>query len=368
MAESSDKVCVLCGQSCAGQPRIKNERGEYAHRACAEKKRAAPTAAKPAALSMGDGDDDLMGALLDDLPASAPAAMATDGSGLRQACPGCGVSLSPGTVVCMSCGFNTRSGKAGKTKVTTAGAGSGAGLAGLAAGAGSAAGSGMTTLIGSVIGASIAGALGAAVWAGISIVTNYEIGYVAIGVGAACGFGAALGARERAGAVSGIIAVLIAVVSILGGKYFAVAHFANEYVATMGDGASLFEQMNPDELRDFAASRYADEIIEARLDAGGLDQAVATEYEQLYEAGLFPEDYPDDLVAEARARWDAMDQPARDEFERASIESMNEMREYFRTTLADRGFVASLGFMDLLFFGIAVIAAFGVGSGGSGND
>lgn len=164
MTESADKVCVLCGRTCAGQPRIKNAEGEYAHRSCAEKKAAA---APPTAMAADLDDDNLMGALLDDLPAPAQAETG-NAPGLRAACPGCGVSMTPGAVICMSCGFDTRSGKAGKTKVTAAKAGAAAGIGGLAASAGAAAGAGAATLVGAAIGASIAGALGAAVWAASS--------------------------------------------------------------------------------------------------------------------------------------------------------------------------------------------------------
>lgn len=361
MAETMDKVCVLCGRSCAGQPRIKNVKGEYAHRACADKKQTAPAEAAP----LHDADDDLMGAFLDDLPA--PAQTQDAGDGIRAACPGCGVSMAPGTVVCMSCGFNTRSGKAGKTKVVAGGGASGGakGLAGLAASAGAAAGSGMATLIGSVIGASIAGALGAAVWAGIIVATNYEIGYVAIGVGLACGFGAAVGSRGNTGMITGLVAVALTLLSISGGKYFAVSHLANEALAEWGDASTMFADMSPDEMRDYAATNFVDTIVEERLGAGGLNEATTTEYQELLDSGLFPDDYPADIVAEARSRWDGMDEPARDAFVSDEIVLINSFRDSMRTYVTEEGFFASFGFMDILFFGIAVVAAFGLGSGGS---
>ena len=44
MPDSQEKVCVLCGQSCAGQARIKNAQGQYAHQACAQAQQAKASA------------------------------------------------------------------------------------------------------------------------------------------------------------------------------------------------------------------------------------------------------------------------------------------------------------------------------------
>ena len=156
------KICVLCGESCAGQPRIKNEKGQYAHRVCAEKQAAqrdtAPAAAADAddlahddALMsdmLGDGLDDGMldDALLGDLP-SEPAG---EVGGMQAACPGCGNSLAQGTVVCMSCGFDTRSGKAKKIKVGKVKE-PGSGIGAIASGAGAAAATGMGYVLGSLV-------------------------------------------------------------------------------------------------------------------------------------------------------------------------------------------------------------------------
>jgi hypothetical protein len=82
----------------------------------------------------------------------------------------------------------------------------------------------------SMVGAALGAGVGAAIWFGIAYATNYEIGFVAILVGALAGWGAALlgGARNTA---VGIIAATFGVVGIVGGSY------ANFHLQVHGDAA-----------------------------------------------------------------------------------------------------------------------------------
>ena len=76
-------------------------------------------------------------------------------------------------------------------------------------------------------GALIAAVVGAAIWAGIAILTEYEIGWVAWGVGALVGFGAVLGGGH--GKAMALICAGLALFSIFCGKMFAVQHYVGEY-------------------------------------------------------------------------------------------------------------------------------------------
>ncbi|HSG72044.1 MAG TPA: hypothetical protein VLA12_16620 [Planctomycetaceae bacterium] len=73
-----------------------------------------------------------------------------------------------------------------------------------------------------IVGGSIAGVLGALAWGGIIYATEREIGWIAWGVGAVVGFGVAVTAQGNAGELSGIIAVVISLLSIFAGKVFGV--------------------------------------------------------------------------------------------------------------------------------------------------
>lgn len=71
-----------------------------------------------------------------------------------------------------------------------------------------------------IVGALIGGIIGAILWGAISAVINFEIGYMATGIGFLVGFGAVLlgGQGKPMGVLCGIIALL----SIFGGKIAAV--------------------------------------------------------------------------------------------------------------------------------------------------
>lgn len=74
----------------------------------------------------------------------------------------------------------------------------------------------------------IAGALGAAAWAALAIYANFEVGYLAWGIGALVGF-----ATVRFGGFGqpmGVAAAIISVASIFGGKYLAAGAGKADYV------------------------------------------------------------------------------------------------------------------------------------------
>jgi hypothetical protein len=67
--------------------------------------------------------------------------------------------------------------------------------------------------------------LGAAVWAAVVVLTNLEIGYLAVLVGFLAGYGVKLGARGGHGKRLQQTAVACAVAGLLATKYFVFAHF-----------------------------------------------------------------------------------------------------------------------------------------------
>ncbi len=214
MTGSNEKICVICGVSCAGQPRIRNEQGAYAHQSCVEGRKSAVPAAASAAVGADDLSDDeaLMGALLDDAVLMEPE---PDGAAaIREGCTGCGMALPGGAVICMSCGHDTRTGKGLKTVVKKTQEREPRGrLTERSAVAASA-----SHLIGATIGAALGGAIGAAIWAGIIAAVQFQASMVAIVVAALCGIGAAYGARANVGVLTGLIALVFAVGAIVAGK------------------------------------------------------------------------------------------------------------------------------------------------------
>jgi len=86
-------------------------------------------------------------------------------------------------------------------------------------------------LMPAVVAGILAAALGGAVWAGIVVVTDYEVGFVAWGIGALCGFTVVLATRGRKGRPLQIVAVASSVLGILIGKYFTFYYFLTQMVA-----------------------------------------------------------------------------------------------------------------------------------------
>lgn len=83
-------------------------------------------------------------------------------------------------------------------------------------------------LLGSLLGA----AIGAVAWAVVVIVTNYQLGIIAWGLGALAGYGMARGHRDaRAGA--GIAAALVAVLGILAARVMFMSYLAQDELAPM---------------------------------------------------------------------------------------------------------------------------------------
>ncbi len=119
----SAKICRLCGQDCSDRPRIRDPKGRYYCRECyvvkarelelqrrARDEQAphtdAPQRVDPANVP---GADPGWSAVGDSLGDSGMHADAAAPSGLL-ACPGCGATLGADAVVCVECGYNTRTG------------------------------------------------------------------------------------------------------------------------------------------------------------------------------------------------------------------------------------------------------------------
>lgn len=195
---------------------------------------AKPKASKP----QGDWLSDLAAAGEDVSPTHAPSTVGerAKGGGHRPSssgnssgvCPSCNKPVRPEAVLCINCGESLDGGDKARTKVRKApkqgGAIASAGAAAEASG----------RLVATLIAGGIAAAIGAGIWAGIVMVTGYEIGYVAWGVGLITGIGAVAGAGGQSfftGLVSGGLA--------LGGVIFAKVLIVMWVVPSMLTSGSL---------------------------------------------------------------------------------------------------------------------------------
>ena len=423
MAGHVEKICVKCGTDVSAIERSKDAKGRYWCMPCyraalakQEAKREAERRAQHAAAPAGDADDQMMAALLDE---------GVHETAQPTACPNCRAMMPPGSVLCMSCGYNAQT---GETLSTVARNRSKAEKAMDRVGdAGKKVEAPMLVLL-SVIGGSIGGVIGAGIWAAVAYNLRLEIGWLAIGVGLITGGGVAVCAKDYTGMLTGLIAVVIAIGAIVGGKYWASSIIVSDYIeqvsstesTDVSDGMSWMATLVADEWE--AAGRRLDwpedmdnSIAWERLDfprdvwaeardrwmamgpqeqidfvqeqrqfgeddaLGALATEVADDWEASGQELDWPEgmsnewawaeeEFPEDVWAEAERRWYAMT-PLEQEAYVADQQGFyeGEFTQAFQEAATSEFFLGTFGILDFAFFAFAIMAAYGVGSGGDLN-
>ena len=124
--QPSGKICVICGEDCAGQSRTKDAKGHYYHQHCydaAKHAKAAHDAAvaveaappAPNLLDQADLDEPDPFALIDEVIGDADGDAAA-----AQLCPSCRLPVSVGDALCTNCGHSLQGERQVKTKVDKA--------------------------------------------------------------------------------------------------------------------------------------------------------------------------------------------------------------------------------------------------------
>ena len=203
-------------------------------------------------------------------------------------------------------------------------------------------------LLRGILGGSMAGAMGAALWAFFAYLLHVESKWIAIAVGAMVGTGVARASRDG-GRSPGLVAVGIAVLALLVGKYAAV-HLSTHDALQPGAARSAVDVAMQD--RDVLVAMVADELLlergQSRRSAGPDDDALRSTY-------------PPRIWADAQARWDAMSPGERHhvrEAARARAEAERAVLARAPEQATARAFRQSFDAMDLLFFAIAIAVAF----------
>jgi hypothetical protein len=107
-----------------------------------------------------------------------------------------------------------------------------------------------------VLGGGVAALVGGAVWATVVVVTDYEIGYVAWGIGWLAGFAVVKLAQGRRGTPLQLIAALSALLGILVGKYFIFFHYLKQMLVKEygADAAAALSPFSVEGVQTFAAN------------------------------------------------------------------------------------------------------------------
>jgi predicted Zn finger-like uncharacterized protein len=180
----------------------------------------------------------------EELEASHPA-VPTARKSAGPTCPACGATLATGAVLCVACGYDTRT----RSKHETQHLEPAASPAKKAKGR-SKLGSAASLLRGTVF--SFLGAmLGAIVWALFTYFTMWELGYIAWGLGGLAGLGMALGHDDEDGTIAGIIAACMSLVGIVAAKILIIVFVILPAVA------HLFAEAERDALEEQGQAQVA---------------------------------------------------------------------------------------------------------------
>ncbi|MFA6046490.1 MAG: hypothetical protein WC718_16010 [Phycisphaerales bacterium] len=203
-----------------------------------------------------------------------------------------------------------------------------------------------------LIGAIIGGVLGAAIWAAIGYFANFELGLIAVLVGAMAGIGMKLGAGPDTSPATGGVAVVVALCGILLGK-FGVIHFivASKVHPPQVTYEMLKEGMFDDHARDHIAKG------EALNWPAGMD----------IDSAESRTDYPPEIVAEVDAEWETVPAAQHDEQVRISQAKLDSNLAAIKWSVEQKAFLHSFGVFDALWAFLAIRAAYGLGSG-SGEE
>jgi len=219
-----------------------------------------------------------------------------------------------------------------------------------------------------LIGALVAGAIGAAVWGAISYYTNYEIGWIAWGIGALVGIGAYVGSGGQGGGTVGVIAGIIAIASVIGGKYAVIEIVGNaEIKKAHAEVETRLGELFSDE-KAFKI-HMAHQLVEEATTAGktlkwpeGKDDDEAEN----------PEDFPAEIWKDVEARWKAMPTDVKRDYCQQTKEVANEQAhaviDSVGASIKGKGFAASFSIWDVLWLGLAMMTGTRFGSGGSAGE
>lgn len=204
----------------------------------------------------------------------------------------------------------------------------------------------------------VAAALGAAAWAAVAYFVLVEISWLALGIGAMVGYGVGRYSPGVPGFVRGAIAVLLAVGSIVGGKYLSARLYLDKEIETM---TALMQSATALSI-EVAWLGYLNQHTAEAIEMGReLDWPKGMTYEEAEEE----HEYPTEIVAEAAKKWKALSPAERETFraeweqwmrenlasDLALVRSKEMMKELFRA-MFDR--------IDIIFGAMAIVAAFSI--------
>jgi len=198
--------------------------------------------------------------------------------------------------------------------------------------------------IGGIIGGTIAAIIGAAAWAAIAYFGQMEIAYLALGIGFIVGLGVSAGSQSG-GFGAAAVAIVLTVLSIVGGKYAAVTLAVRDFDASL----PAFEM--DDEGVKFRMANIS--IMEAGQDPSTLQFRNGKNYETAESIA----DLPAKLAKETQKEFDLMTETEIDEVKKEAEAEYHAIVSEIESQVTQEGFMASFSGFDILFFVLAIFTA-----------
>lgn len=207
-----------------------------------------------------------------------------------------------------------------------------------------------------LIAGGIAAVIGTLVWAALGYFGGFELGWIAMGIGAAVGYGVGRYSSGVTGDVRGLIAVVLAVGSILAGKYIYVQLIVdkNYQRAFATISKESFDLQG-------AWLTYIDSHASQAIEEG---RTLRWPEGMTYEDADEEHEYPPEIVAEASKEWKALSPSNQEEFralwEWHTREDWKTQLEQIRSDVVQQGFKDTFSRIDIVFGVMAIIAAYSV--------
>lgn len=214
-----------------------------------------------------------------------------------------------------------------------------------------------------LIAGGIAGAVCAAIWGGTSYFTGLEIGWIAWGIGFVVGMAMHLAGPRTTGIGPGALAVVLSIVAIVAGKYFASQLVVHHHMKNLGLNAAAERKMDDSQLQRDLGYEIAGEFqSQGKKLAWPLKKEPAAVASPA--AGM---EFPADVWKETLRRWGKMTPDEKKQRSDAAKDSMQRLMVSLRQELAHRGFLDSFSPFDALWFLLAALTAYRTGSGNPPN-
>ncbi len=211
-----------------------------------------------------------------------------------------------------------------------------------------------------ILGGLIGGAAGVVIWVLVGYLSQYEVGWIAWGVGFLVGvgvrYGAYLGGQDE-GLAQGLLASVMAIGSIVVAKYMLFSILVGG-----ADAEGLREIVGEIRYDDEAMiASIADDVAQEMMDSG---RTVNWPAGMTYEEAIRKADYPAELWRQAETRWNQLGAEEQQERKRQRI--------LFAAALSEAASEPDFGEFfspwDLLWFALATITAYKIGVGTYGDD